>query len=128
MADPFPEDVKRFVVEHIDSVEQLEVLLLLRADPSREWDAAAVSHALCTSPESVAKRLAGLRTRGLLAGGEGDGGRYRYGPATAEHDRLAGALAEAYRERRVAVITLIYSKPADQVQAFADAFKLRKEE
>jgi hypothetical protein len=127
MADPFPEDMRRFVVENIDSVEQLEVLLLLRADPAREWDAAAVSQALCTSLESVTKRLAGLRAQGLLAGSGEAGGRYRYGPSTAEQNHLVGALAEAYRERRVAVITLIYSKPADPVQAFADAFKLRKE-
>jgi hypothetical protein len=31
-----------------------------------------------------------------------------------------------YRERRVAVITLIASKPIENVRAFSDAFRIRR--
>jgi hypothetical protein len=37
-------------------------------------------------------------------------------------------LAGTYRERRVAVITLIVSKPLESVRAFSDAFRIRKKE
>ena len=37
------------------------------------------------------------------------------------------ALAKAYSERHVAVFTLIFSRPVDPIQSFADAFKLRKD-
>lgn len=40
------------------------------------------------------------------------------------------ALARAYAERHIAVIDLIFSRPpdnSDPVQAFADAFRFRKE-
>lgn len=127
MADQFPEEVRRLIIEHINSVEQLEVLLLLSGSPERGWDAEAVSKALYTQPEAAAMRLADLRVRGLLSLVEGSERLYRYHPSTPELDRLVSSLARVYRERRVAVITLIYSKPLDQVQAFADAFRLRKE-
>jgi hypothetical protein len=35
-------------------------------------------------------------------------------------------LAACYRERRTTVITLIFSRPADAVRSFANAFKLKK--
>lgn len=37
-------------------------------------------------------------------------------------------LAEAYASSRARVIDLIFSKPADKLRHFSDAFKLRKEE
>jgi hypothetical protein len=37
-----------------------------------------------------------------------------------------GRVAERYRERRVAVISLIASKPMENVKAFSDAFLIRK--
>jgi hypothetical protein len=52
---------------------------------------------------------------------------YQYQPGSEEADRLVGELIRLYQERRVAVITLIYSKPVNKVQTFADAFRLRKE-
>jgi hypothetical protein len=35
-------------------------------------------------------------------------------------------LDQIYRERRVAVITLIASKPIENVRAFSDAFRIRR--
>jgi hypothetical protein len=39
---------------------------------------------------------------------------------------VVARLADTYRERRVAVVSLIASKPIDNVRAFSDAFRLRK--
>jgi hypothetical protein len=125
MSERLPEDVQRFIVEHVNSVEQLETLLLLRSDPQKLWTVDEVSHALYTQPAAAQMRLADLQARGLLAA-QADG-RWKYG-ATGDADELVGRLADLYRDRRVTVITLIYSKPQQQVQAFADAFKLRKDQ
>ena len=128
MSDPFPDDVRRFILAHINSVEQLEVLLLLRGAPDREWTAAAVGQALYTSPAAAAKRLTDLAAGGLAAVLPGDASTYRYLPADDARRLMVDRLAEAYTQRRVAVVSLIYSKPNDQVQAFSDAFRLRKDE
>lgn len=125
----FPLDVRRFIADSIDSVEQLEVLLLLRRSSDRAWSTDEVSRAVYTHPNAAARRLAALLGLGLLtANGEGPERRYRYAPADPAKSETVDRLAMLYQERRVAVITLIYSKPLDQVQAFADAFRLRRED
>src|SRR5687768_16699022 len=62
-----PEDVRRFLLQCIDSVEQLEVLLLLHGAPAQAWNAEAVAQALYSNPDSIARRLAGLHANGLVA-------------------------------------------------------------
>lgn len=125
----FPEDVKQFILDNITSVDQLEVLLLLQGSSGKEWTAGIVSQHLCTQPEAAASRLADLHKQGLLAVREDAERWYWYQPATGERSRLVNALADTYKERRVAVISLIYSeRPNHPAQAFADAFRIRKEE
>lgn len=123
--DDFPADVRRFILEHINSVDQLEMLLLLRDHPDKSWTAAEVARALYTQPEAAALRLEGLRARGLLTAKDGAERQYQFRPATSALEHAVRRLADTYKNRRVTVIGLIYSKPLDQVQAFADAFKLR---
>jgi hypothetical protein len=128
MADDFPEEVRRFILETINSVEQLEVLLLLRREAEQDWSAAAVGQALSTSTAAAGMRLTDLTSRGFLAAtSAGSETTYRYASVAPERERLVDLLATTYAERRVAVISLIYSKPNDQVRAFADAFRLRKD-
>jgi hypothetical protein len=52
-----PAELVRFIHEHIHSVEQLEVLLLLRENPERWWSPEEVSQALRTIPSSASQRL-----------------------------------------------------------------------
>ena len=118
--------VQQFVLRHIDSIEQLEVLLLLRGHPGRAFSADEVSREIRTAPASAARRLASLSASGLLAEDRA-AGSFRYAPRSGDLDAAAGELAEAYAVRRIAVTTLIYSRPLDQVRTFADAFKIREE-
>lgn len=119
-----PDDVHRFLYQYIDSVEQLEVLLLARRSPGRSWSAADLARELYSHPTSIAQRFESLLGRGLLR--ESEPGCFQYAPRSAELDRAAGRVAEMYRERRVAVISLIASKPIENVKAFSDAFRIRK--
>ncbi|HEX5386452.1 MAG TPA: hypothetical protein VFW66_07145 [Gemmatimonadales bacterium] len=123
-----PEDVDRFLARHVDTIEHLEVLLLIYRSPSEAWTADAVARALYSQPTSAARRLALLREQGLAKESteHTDPRAYSYGPATPELDATVRRLAETYRERRVAVITAIASRPMENVRAFSDAFRLRK--
>jgi DNA-binding MarR family transcriptional regulator len=119
-----PEDVRLFLHQNIDSVEQLEVLLLLWRAPERGWTSEDVARAVYSHPTSVARRLARLLGQGLLR--EREPGCYQYAPHTAELHQIVTRLDHTYRERRVAVITLIASKPIENVRAFSDAFRIRR--
>jgi hypothetical protein len=125
--EPIPEAVRRFIVAHIDSVESLEILLLLFGGSAREFSASEVSRNLCTGLESAKAQLHQLHKAGLLAVAVADPPTYRFNPGSPEAPVVAD-LEKIYKTRRVSVISFIYSKPTDPLRAFSDAFKLRKDE
>jgi len=124
MAEPLAPDVETFILEHISSVVQLESLLLLYGAADRDWDAESLSRELRIDMDASAAQLADLHEQGFL---QTDAGRrFRYAPTSVELRRGVEMLAKAYQDRRVAVISLIYSKPSDTIRVFADAFRIRK--
>jgi hypothetical protein len=118
-------EVSRFIAEHIDAAEQLEILLLLHREPTRQWTALSVSQAIYTVPASATMRLESLVARGFASSTGGADPTYVYNPQNDALRTQVDVLAEAYRKNRVAVIKLIFAQPPDPVQSFADAFKLR---
>jgi hypothetical protein len=121
-----PQRVQRFLMTHIDSIEKLEVLLLLRNRTEREWTSSMVAQELRITDASAAARLADLTASGLLVGDSGSPPEYRYSPTDSEDVRAVSELAVTYSERRVSVITFIFSKPQERVRGFAEAFLLKK--
>ncbi|CAM3632134.1 hypothetical protein G4177_02355 [Corallococcus sp. ZKHCc1 1396] len=120
-----PPRVQRFLTTHIDSIEKLEVLLLLRARTDRVWTAPAVALELRITEASAARRLAELKTGGLLLQDGVSGEAYRFSPLQPDEAQSASELAAAYAARRVSVISFIFSRPMDRVRGFADAFVLK---
>src|SRR5690606_25984347 len=116
-----------FILEYIDSLDQLEVLLLLRAHPDRSWSAEAVSRELRNDPSAAGERLSDMEEHGLLAKTNEQEACYRYRPRSQQLAQLIDMLADEYAVRRVSIITLIFSKPSKHVLSFADAFKLWKD-
>lgn len=119
--------VRAFIAGQIDSVVQLEMLLLLHADAERAWSAADLAKELRIEPNWAGAQLTALAQRGLLGVVDATGLTYRYGPNTPELATTVEGLAQAYADRRVTIISLIYSKPVDTLKSFADAFRLRKD-
>jgi hypothetical protein len=119
-----PAPVKRFIATEIESVEQLEVLLLLRGAADKDWTAKEVARALVTQPESAATWLEKMAGSGILGA---QGNSYRYAPPTKTVDETIDRLAESYAKYRVTVIGLIFSKPSERVTLFSDAFRIRRQ-
>jgi hypothetical protein len=120
------EPLRDFIAQEIQSVEQLEILLLLAEAPERRWKAREIFDKIRSNEQSVLTRLQRLAARGLLR--EEPEGFFQFQPSQAGHKELVDELARLYRERRVKITELIYARRADPVQNFADAFKLRKKE
>jgi len=127
LGNDLPPALRAFIVDSIGSVVQLEALLLLRRSGS-EWTLEALRRELRIERDGAAAQLDALVSAGLAAASAGGEPAYRYAPASAERRRLVDELAAAYEDRRVTVIGVIYSKPADTIRTFADAFRLRKDE
>lgn len=75
----------------------------------------------------VRESLALLRTQGILS--ESPEGNILYRPDSPALERALGLLVRAYNERPVTLIRTVYAiADAKKIQAFADAFKLKKDE
>jgi len=120
-----PTNVRRFLHDQIESVVQVEVLLLMQAEPTRAFGSTDLVQALRVEPAWAAAQLSDLCGRGILA--EAGPGSYRYAPRAAEVADAVTGLARAYADRRVTVIGLIYAKPSEPLRSFADAFRLRRD-
>jgi hypothetical protein len=127
VTDDFPPELKQFIAQNVESLAQLETLLLLHRDPQREWSLAELARDLYISADMCEGIVADLERRRLTVRSE-SGDRYRFHADDVTTHQLVDQLAQYYRERRVAVITELYSKPSKKVQTFADAFRLRREE
>ena len=118
-----------FLQTTVPTVSAAELMLALLKQPERWWEPreAVLSQpggADMSEPEAR-KYLDLFAARGVAATDEG--GRFRYGPASADIDALVVTLAQAYNERPVTLIRIIYALRDSKIRSFADAFRFRKD-
>ena len=124
---PITPEITRFIADHINSADQLDILLLLHGDSAKQWKAEDVSRAVFTVPTAATMRLEDLVARGFLVSTGGANPGYRYRPASEQLRSQVDALAAAYRTNRVAVINLVFQRRPDPLKSFSDAFRVRPE-
>jgi DNA-binding IclR family transcriptional regulator len=122
-----PEDIERFILEKIDSVAEMEALILLRSDAEALWSVVSLAKRLYIAEEQTAKILDHLCAEGLLTTSSDEHPGYRYQPKSLELQNSVDRVAEIYTKHLVPISNLIHSKPRARVQEFADAFRLRKD-
>lgn len=120
--DTVAADLRAFIARYIDSVAELEALLLLRNSPDQKWTLKAIAKRLYTSETETAAALSRLCSDGM-ANCRDDLYQYDCAPALAT---TVDRLAEAYRQQLIPITHLIHSKPR-RIREFADAFKLKKD-
>jgi predicted transcriptional regulator len=104
-------------------VEQLEVLLFLGENPATPHSVQNVFRRIQSSENSVTQCLEFFIQEQLVIK---DANGYRISDASPDLIRLLDDLQTVYRERRVAVIEIIYQKRSSRIQSFADAFQFRR--
>jgi hypothetical protein len=122
MSEPISQALRQFILDHIESVADLEGLLLLRREP-QAWNIAAVARELYVGEPIAAEVLARLQGLGLLTS---DNGAYRYAPKSPELGAMVDALAQTYARALIPVTHLVHNNPR-RLHRFADAFKFRKD-
>lgn len=125
MPDPYvPDDIRDFIVKHIDSVAQLEALLLVCSNLQPVWRLSEIAARLYTSEADAAEALDRLCAIGLLDCSDGS-----YRPAAAaspEAVALIRKLGTTYARHLIPVTNIIHAKPR-RIRSFADAFRFRKD-
>ena len=115
-----------FIGQYITSLEELEILLLLRKEPNRSWTAEQVFKVTQTNVVSVADRLKNLASSGFLAAEDSFSAAFRFRPKTPELAERATELERAYTLSKYKVVEAIFSAPKGQAQHFADSFKFKR--
>jgi hypothetical protein len=127
--DPTLDALQRFLLEHVATYEELDVLLLLARDPGSEWTARSVADALGPAADDSRAALEGLAARGLLAI-EPASATFRYAPLNDEVARAVALLETTYREQRATVAMMMSTNALERVRSsairtFAEAFRLK---
>lgn len=126
-SDPIPSAVRKFVLDYIDSIEMLQVLILLYENQKRAWTTHEITLELRSADTAIERRLADLYLRKILIRCEGEL-KHQYLPASEEMGSIIASLVDCHHVRPYRIIDLIYSRPAEALRAFADAFRLSKKE
>ena len=131
--DDLPEDVRALLHEHIESYEQLEVLLLLRRERYEEWTVEGLATRLHIREELVGSALKGLEASSLVdTTAAAPAPRFAYRPASSGLDAAADRLDREYAEHPIRIIQLMSANAIERVRTaalhtFADAFVLKKD-
>jgi hypothetical protein len=125
-------ELQEFIASYIGSVEQLEILLLLHANPERSWSAKEISAQFRSNLDSVSARLQGLLNNGLATRtDDGKGAVFKYhSPSESMHQRVQ-ELSASYVQKRSTIINMIYTGKSRAgasvaVQSLADAFRIKQ--
>jgi hypothetical protein len=123
----FSDEFFRFLRAAVPTVDAAEVLLLLHRDAERWWSPEEAVGALAPSVSLTAPAAAAcfavFQASGLIATGPDK--RVQYRPRAGELNTHVATLAQAYRERPVTLIRVIYALRDSKIQSFADAFRLK---
>jgi hypothetical protein len=118
-----PPDLAAFITDTIDSVAELEALLLMQREREQPWTVRRLAERLYIDEAAAARVVETLARKQLVAV---DGDEYRLEPRSNEdRERIAG-LSALYVRMLIPITRLIHEKPRTGIRDFADAFRLRE--
>jgi hypothetical protein len=125
MTPDIPEEVRRLVQGHLPTMDHLEILLYLVRRTPEGRTIPEILAAVSTQAETVADKLADLVESRLVVTEDGVY-RYRDAPDDLTQKLAVKGLLDAYNALPMALIRLVYERPAYAAHLFANAFRLRK--
>jgi hypothetical protein len=125
-APAIPARVIEFLAENIDTVPQLEALLLMWQAPNQRWSVEELAVRLYVSNEEAAATIRALQMRALIVS-EGQPNSYHFSADWDASGTLMSDVAQAYRHHLIHITKFIHSRASSAVRAFARAFDLKKD-
>lgn len=123
----FSDEFVRFL-RTVPSVDAAELLLLLSRERERWWSApeaaAALAPTTSLSESDIVRYFGVFQANALIAVGPDK--RVQYRPGHSGLEAHVATLAQAYLERPVTLIRVIYALRDSSIQSFADAFRLKR--
>jgi hypothetical protein len=121
--DVIPPEVREFIIRHIDTVSELETLLILRAHPKESWTLDRLASRVYASTREIGEVLERFAAEGFV---KQEDDHYLYDCKDKTLEQTIAELARRYASHLIPVTNMIHSKPRS-IRSFSDAFKLRKD-
>jgi hypothetical protein len=118
--------VLTFIEECIDSVPQLETLLMMKDEPQRAWTVDDIAARTYVPLAEATRVLEALHRRGLISPVE-TGGAFSFRPGDGHHRELIDDVARTYRANLTRIATIIHEKTPASLKEFARAFDMKKD-
>lgn len=119
--DPIPGDVRRLLSRHFASLSELEVFIVLVRD-QRAWSPLDMARRMVIEVQHAQLMLEAL-ARTPLVTTEGTG--YLFAPKRSRDREPAERIPALYDTYRMRIMDIVLSRASDQIQDFADAFRVR---
>jgi hypothetical protein len=107
MSERLPRAVRALIREHVHSVGELDLLMLMQGQRDRTWSAEEVCAALGAPAAWAIPRLEALRAAGLV---DQDADGWRAHPRTAAQRDTLDVLATLYRTRRRDLVQYVFAQ------------------
>jgi hypothetical protein len=121
-------DAHEFVQENIDSVPQLEALILLWNSRPVWWTCEELASRLYVPPDRVGGLLRDLVRMQMAAESETEPPKFSYYSRSKDQDAMMMLVDEAYRRDLVRISTMLHEKASPAVRDFARAFRFKREQ
>jgi len=124
---PNREQIDRFLVDEIDTVPQLEALLLIWNRRPKTWYCSEISKSLYISQDLARDVIRHLEQHHLLVKLESQVDSYALRTDSQELEWMLAGVDDLYRRELVRISNLIHEKASRAVRDFASAFRFKKE-
>jgi hypothetical protein len=121
-------DAHEFVQENIDSVPQLEALILLWNSRPVWWTCEELASRLYVPLDRVGGLLRDLARMQMAAESETEPPKFSYYSRSKDQDAMMMLVDEAYRRDLVRISTMLHEKASPAVRDFARAFRFKREQ
>lgn len=119
-------EAEEFIERVVETIHQLEVLMLLRTSPNRFWRVDEITAELDMSSTTVASSLSGLHQNDVLTADGANVVGYRYDPRSVALHAGAESLAAAYESDPLFVVRAVLNKPPRTLRTFSDGLLFRR--
>lgn len=130
MTDALPNpgmDVYEYILATIDTVPQLEALVLLWNSRPVKWTQEELASRLYVRDGEVQQIVRDLVRANLVEEWPGTPARFSFLAGSPERDELMFLVDAAYRRDLVRISTMIHNKASSPVREFANAFRMKRE-
>jgi len=126
VSSPIATHILEFVAKNLDSIPELEALLLLSESQGREWTEDELAARIYVSPQAARAVVEALHRRGLVALAP-DASTFRFGAVTSTEASIVKELAIEYRKHLIPLTMFLHSKGTAAVKEFARAFDIKRD-